>query len=142
MASRLEDSRIDRIQRALSQLVIEDHDEGAWAVRATFERDGHTVAVVTTRAAARSLMDGLAPDELVVDFVLAVGDGLAHARQFRAERDIEVVLMSGGPGELPGSDDLQMLPQPFSPGRFEASLHCSLADLAARRAAQGGRSRL
>lgn len=142
MSARLEDSRIDRTQRALSLLVVEAHEEVAWVVRAIFERNGHAVTVATTPGAARSLMDGLAPDQLVVDFVLAVGDGLAHARQVRGERDIEVVLMSGGLGELPGSGDLQLQQKPFTPDRFEDSLHRCLADLAASRAAQGKHSRL
>lgn len=118
------------IHRALSLLVVENEEPVAWVIRTIFERRGHTVTLAGTLDAARSLIEEVAPDALVIDFVLADGNGLAFARQVRAERGIGVVLMSGGLAELPDSDDIQMLAKPFTPDQLEDSLQRCLAGLA------------
>lgn len=129
----------EQSQQPLSLLVVEDNEQVAWVIRAILQRSGHTVTVARTLgAAARTLMDGLAPDAVVAECLLADGDGLAYASRLGAERGIGVVVMSGGLLGLlglPASDDIQMLPKPFTPDQLEDSLQRCLAGSAADRAA-------
>ncbi len=88
---------------------------------------GHTLASETTAAAGRKRLRRELPDLLILDVMLPDTDGLTLCREFRAEYDLPIIMLTAR-GEVAdrvmglelGADDY--VPKPFEPRELVARI--------------------
>ena len=83
-------------ERALSILLVEDHEDSAMLMKALLERSGHTVHLADTVRAGVDKAVEVRPDLIVSDLGLPDGSGLELIRAARAEGvDCPAIALSG-----------------------------------------------
>jgi DNA-binding response OmpR family regulator len=107
-------------------LIVEDQPRGAQSIRRRLEEDGHTVEVAgNARAATGRLGQDPRPDLVILDLMLATGDGFAVLETLRQRSGAPVLALSARDRVADkvkaldlGADDY--LVTPFDPEEFLA----------------------
>jgi two-component system, OmpR family, phosphate regulon response regulator OmpR len=101
-------------------LVVDDDDRIRTLLKRYLSGLGHAVTVARDAAQARSMIDSLVFDLIILDVMMPGEDGVALTRAVRAERDTPIILLTarGDPGHRieglsAGADDY--LAKPFEP---------------------------
>ncbi len=119
----------------MSQIVVvEDEPAIAELIAINLRHAGHDVIVAATAEQARSQIDAMLPDLVVLDWMLPGQSGLSLARQWRADprtRELPIIMLTAR-GEEPdkvagldaGADDY--LTKPFSTNELMARIRAVL----------------
>ncbi len=107
---------VDQVSRALGRdgrrervaLVVADEEDGA-AVVALLQGEGMRAELAPTCAAARSVLERIAPDVVVLELDLADGDGLELLRELAARRRIVTVVLTNRPLDGAAGDEVHRL---------------------------------
>jgi two-component system, OmpR family, phosphate regulon response regulator OmpR len=101
-------------------LVVDDDDRIRTLLKRYLTGLGHAVTIARDAVQARSLIDALVFDLIILDVMMPGEDGVSLTRALRAERDTPIILLTarGDPnhrieGLSAGADDY--LPKPFEP---------------------------
>jgi DNA-binding response OmpR family regulator len=108
-------------------LIIDDDVHLNALLTEYLERFGHTLVAETTAEAGRKRLRSELPDLLILDVMLPDTDGLTLCREFRAEYDLPIIMLTAR-GELAdrvmglelGADDY--IPKPFEPRELVARI--------------------
>jgi DNA-binding response OmpR family regulator len=118
--------------------VIEDEERIAGAVAARLRAEGFRVAIAGSGPEGVELCRRIAPDLVVLDWMLPGFDGIEACRRIQAERPVPVLFLTARDAEADvlvglgiGADDY--VTKPFSPRELVARVKAIL-----RRAARGG----
>ena len=118
IAAKLENYRI---------LIIDDDVNLNALLTEYFQSFGHTLSSATTAAAGRQQLRRELPDLLILDVMLPDTDGLTLCREFRAEYDVPIIMLTAR-GEIAdkvmglelGADDY--VAKPFEPRELVARI--------------------
>jgi DNA-binding response OmpR family regulator len=80
---------------ATSVLVVEDNPATARALTELLESNGYEVTVAEDGAAAKTLLDEVAPDLVILDLMLPDVDGLVLCADLKARMDVPIIVCSG-----------------------------------------------
>ncbi|EHN11083.1 Transcriptional regulatory protein [Patulibacter medicamentivorans] len=112
-------------------VVVEDEATIAGAVAARLRSEGFDVEVAGTGPAGVELCTRLAPDLVVLDWMLPGFDGIEACRRIQADRPVPVLFLTARDAEADvlvglgiGADDY--LTKPFSPRELVARVHAIL----------------
>jgi DNA-binding response OmpR family regulator len=112
-------------------LVVEDDEQVRTLLRNRFEQEGFIVGEAVSGAETHAMLRSEPHDLVTLDLGLNGEDGLALARQIRAERNIPIIMISGKDEEIDrvvglevGADDY--ITKPFSPREVVARVRAVL----------------
>jgi ribonuclease P protein subunit RPR2 len=117
----VEGARVSQTSRGLKILVVDDDPALCVLLRTTFELIATSFGEVGDAEGARSSIERDPPDVVVLDVGLPGLDGLAFARELRADprtAEIGIVLLTGAdldPAEVHHAGVQRVLKKPFSP---------------------------
>ena len=121
----------DAPMASVEVLVVEDAPEYAQIVTAVARENGYNVRTATTLADARTAVNAVPPDLVVLDLTLPDGDGLDLCRSLRETSDAYVLVLTGRDDEIDkvlgfklGADDY--LTKPFSPRELAVRMEALL----------------
>jgi DNA-binding response OmpR family regulator len=108
-------------------LIVDDDEELNALLAEYFQGFGHTLRSATTAAAGRRQLGRGLPDLLILDIMLPDTDGLTLCREFRAEYDMPIIMLTAR-GEVAdkvmglelGADDY--MAKPFEPRELVARI--------------------
>src|SRR3954468_8627943 len=122
-------------------VVVEDEERIAGAIAARLRAEGFRVEVAGTGPAGVELCRTVAPDLVVLDWMLPGFDGIEACRRIQADRPVPVLFLTARDAEADvlvglgiGADDY--VTKPFSPRELVARVHAILRRAA--RAAPAG----
>jgi len=81
--------------RPTSVLIVEDNPATARALTELLESNGYHVTVAEDGATARSLLDEVHPDLIILDLMLPDVDGLVLCADLKARLDVPIIVCSG-----------------------------------------------
>jgi len=118
-------------------LVVEDNEKTAELLRIYLESGGFAVTVAGDAAQARADFGLVEPELVLLDVLLPGGSGFELCREFRAQRDVPVILLTARASERDklhglglGADDY--VTKPFSPREVVARVKTVLRRTARR----------
>lgn len=76
-------------------LILDDDARVAKLLKRYLERESYEVELGGSVAEAREIMGRWTPDLLILDLMLPDGNGLALARELKAERELAIIILSG-----------------------------------------------
>src|SRR3954453_5893888 len=112
-------------------LVVEDEATIAGAIAARLRSEGFRAEIATTGPEGVELARSLAPDLVVLDWMLPGFDGIEACRRIQADRPVPVVFLTARDSEADvlvglgiGADDY--MTKPFSPRELVARVNAIL----------------
>jgi DNA-binding response OmpR family regulator len=123
-----------------SVLVVEDDDDLRGLFRDSLRSAGFEVSEASDGPAALAMLDDQAFDVVVLDIWLPTMDGVAVREQIAANAhtaDIAVIVVTGTVVDVNRLPSARVLHKPIDPIELVDAVRASLAQVAARRLAQG-----
>jgi len=122
---------IQRLKTCPTILIIEDYIDTLEEVKETLSTDGYITLSAESVQAFEAMKKHHVIDLFLIDLNLPDGNGLALAREIRAQSDVGIIILSGKNSEIDrvvgleiGADDY--ITKPFSPREMQARVQSVL----------------